>query len=286
MEMGINNKIKPNCKKSKTCEECGKCKSKKNNKKYDMKKDTNIDIEKFKAKCEKKLRFLQSFDADHNQLINLVEPIALSINSDMDDELFNRVTEHPKRLLYHVNEIVKSTNILNREEKINLKLAITFHDIGKVVKFKKYNADLKKDHHIFSTIITETAMKYMGFEKEQIEKVCWVIYNHNDKSMTMEECLEAPLIYRLLLDADKLDECDVYGVILKSIVRGTERKIKRNNMINQNDLAEWIKEFSIDSKYDQLLTEESKIYYNNMKEKVFKVLDMLDFQRKDDIFDI
>ena len=46
-------KIKPNCKKSKPCSECGKCKPKKVNA-----TEENINIEKFKAKCEKKLRFL------------------------------------------------------------------------------------------------------------------------------------------------------------------------------------------------------------------------------------
>ena len=95
-------KIKPNCKKSKPCSECGKCKPKKVNT-----TEENINIEKFKAKCEKKLRFLESFGPNINDLVNLVEPIALSLNSDIDDENLNRIIEHPKRLLYHANEILK-----------------------------------------------------------------------------------------------------------------------------------------------------------------------------------
>ena len=85
-------KIKPNCKKSKPCSECGKCKPKKVNT-----TEENINIEKFKAKCEKKLRFLESFDPTVENLVNLVEPIALSLKSDRYDETLKRIIEQPKR---------------------------------------------------------------------------------------------------------------------------------------------------------------------------------------------
>ena len=276
-------KIKPNCKKTKSCEECGKCKIKQEKNK-ESKKTEGVDIEKFRTKCKKKLRFLESFDPDPNQLIKMVEPIALSINSDADDETYNRIFEHPRRMMYHANEILKLMNVLNKEELLQLKICIVFHDIGKVVKFKKYNADMKRDHHVFSAIITETAMEYMHFDRKFIDKVYWIINNHNDKDMSMEECLEAPIAYRLLLDLDKIDENDLYGMILKSIVRGSERKVKRNNMINQKDLLQWIKEFNNDKNYDKLLYEGSKIYYNAMKEKIYQVIDMLNFTIDDNIF--
>ena len=283
-------KIKSNCKKSKSCSECGKCKPKKNN--QSIKNDNNIDIEKFKDKCEKKLRFLQSFEPDHKNLINLVEPIALALNSDLDDENLNRIIEHPKRLLYHANEILKiyadigRTDIICRENLMNLKICILFHDIGKTAKFKKYNADRKMDHHLFSSVIIRTAMTYMKFDNDQIELVDWVIRNHNDESMTVEECLAAPFIFRLLLDVDKIDENDVYGVILKSIVRGNERKIKRNNLINQNELKEWITEFRNNNIRDTLLDDHSKIYYDKIRCDILKLIEMISFERDEDLFKI
>ena len=254
-------KIKPNCKKSKPCSECGKCKPKKVNT-----TEENINIEKFKAKCEKKLRFLESFDPTVDNLINLIEPIALSLNSDIDDETLNRIIEHPKRLLYHANEILNINNMAAIEyiNTQDLKIIIMFHDIGKVVKFKKYNADMKKDHHIFSSIILQTAMSYMGFE----------------------QCLERSIIYQILLDVDKIDEHDVYGMILKSIVKGYENKVKRNNIINQEDLKKWIIEFTENNDiYENLLLDESKLYYTSLvKDNVSKLLDMIDYTRKDDLF--
>ena len=62
------------------------------------------------------------------------------------------------------------------EELLQLKICIVFHDIGKVVKFKKYNADMKRDHHIFSAIITETAMEYMHFDRKSLKAL--FIYNY------------------------------------------------------------------------------------------------------------
>lgn len=276
-------KIKPNCKKSKPCTECGKCKPKK------VKiTDENINIEKFKAKCEKKLRFLESFDPTVDNLINLIEPIALSINSNIDDETLNRIIEHPKRLLYHANEILKinSMAVIEHVNTQDLKIIIMFHDIGKVVKFKKYNVDMKKDHHIFSFIILQTAMSYMGFDSERISDICWVVYEHNIKEYTKEQCLEKSLLYQILLDVDKIDEHDVYGMILKSIVKGYENKVKRNNIINQNDLKDWIVNFvENDDVYERLLLKESKMYYECcVQTNVNKLISMIDYTRKDDLF--
>lgn len=276
-------KIKPNCKKSKPCSECGKCKPKKVNT-----TEENINIEKFKAKCEKKLRFLESFGPNINDLVNLVEPIALSLNSDIDDENLNRIIEHPKRLLYHANEILKINNIV-MDKNINtqeLKILILFHDIGKCIKFKKYNADMKKDHHVFSSIILQTAMTYMGFDSSKISDLCWDVYDHNDRNMPREKCLERSILYQILLDVDKIDELDVYGMIIKSIVKGYENKVKRNNIINQEDLKKWIVNFvENDDVYERLLLDESKLYYTSLvQDNVSKLLDMIDFTRKDDLF--
>ena len=276
-------KIKPNCKKTKPCSECGKCKPKKVNT-----TEENINIEKFKAKCEKKLRFLESFGPNINDLVNLVEPIALSLNSDIDDENLNRIIEHPKRLLYHANEILKINNIV-MDKNINtqeLKIIIMFHDIGKCIKFKKYNADMKKDHHIFSSIILQTAMTYMGFDSSKISDLCWDVYDHNDRKMPREKCLERSILYQILLDVDKIDELDVYGMIIKSIVKGYENKVKRNNIINQEDLKKWIIEFTKNNDiYENLLLDESKLYYTSLvKDNVSKLLDMIDYTRKDDLF--
>lgn len=276
-------KIKPNCKKSKPCSECGKCKPKKVNT-----TEENINIEKFKAKCEKKLRFLESFDPTVDNLINLIEPIALSLNSDIDDETLNRIIEHPKRLLYHANEILNIDNMATIE-KVNtqdLKIVIMFHDIGKAVKFKKYNAEMKKDHHVFSSIILQTAMTYMGFDSKRISDICWDVYDHNAREFTKEQCLERSIIYQILLDVDKIDEHDVYGMILKSIVKGYENKVKRNNIINQNDLKDWIANFvENDDVYERLLLHKSKVYYkHHVQTNVSKLISMIDYTRKDDLF--
>lgn len=145
---------------------------------------------------------------------------------------------------------------------------------------------MKKDHHIFSEIITRTAMEYMNFDEKQIELISWCIYNHNDVSKTMEECLAAPIIYQMLLDVDKLDENDIYGVILKSIIKGNDNNISKNNMINQKDLLEWINEFRLDKNYDRLLLEESKEYYIKMKNIILILVNELDFSIDYTVFDL
>ena len=94
------------------------------------------------------------------------------------------------------------------------------------------------------------------------------------------------MLYQILLDVDKIDEHDVYGMILKSIVKGYENKVKRNNIINQEDLKKWIIEFTKNNDiYENLLLDESKLYYTSLvKDNVSKLLDMIDFTRKDDLF--
>ena len=168
----------------------------------------------------------------------------------------------------------------------DLKIIIMFHDIGKVVKFKKYNADMKKDHHVFSSIILQTAMSYMGIDSERISDICWVVYEHNIREYTKEQCLERSLLYQILLDVDKIDEHDVYGMILKSIVKGYENKVKRNNIINQNDLKDWIENFvENDDVYERLLLKQSKMYYErHVQTNVNKLISMIDYTRKDDLF--
>lgn len=167
-------------------------------------------IKKFKRKCEEKLKFMEQYKGeDYRKLISLNIEIASAINKNIDTETYNRIVEHPRRSLYHANQILKINRMMSKQDMINLQIVIMFHDIGKVVDYKKYKANMKKDHHIFSEIITRTAMEYMNFDEKQIELISWCIYNHNDVSKTMEECLAAPIIYQMLLDVDKLDENDI-----------------------------------------------------------------------------
>lgn len=244
-------------------------------------------VKKFERKCEKKLKFLDKYKGEgYRKLLLLNDEIATAFNKNIDNETYNRIIEHPRRLLYHASQILKINNMLNKQDMINLQIVIMFHDIGKVVDYKKYKANMKKDHHIFSDIIIRTAMEYMDFDEKQIEIISWCIYNHNDVSKTMEECLAAPIIYQLLLDVDKLDENDIYGVILKSIIKGTENSISKNNMINQKDLLEWINEFRLDKNYNRLLLEESKEYYIKMKSIISMIISELEFNIDYNIFDL
>lgn len=244
-------------------------------------------INKFKIKCEKKLKFMEQYKGEgYRKLISLNIEIASAINKNMDTETYNRIVEHPRRSLYHANQILKINKMMSKQDMINLQILIMFHDIGKAVDYKKYKANMKKDHHIFSEIITRTAMEYMNFDEKQIELISWCIYNHNDVSKTMEECLAAPIIYQMLLDVDKLDENDIYGVILKSIIKGNDNNISKNNMINQKDLLEWINEFRLDKNYDRLLLEESKEYYIKMKNIILILVNELDFSIDYTVFDL
>lgn len=244
-------------------------------------------INKFKSKCEKKLKFMEQYKGeDYRKLISLNIEIASAINKNIDTETYNRIVEHPRRLLYHASQILKINNMMNKQDMVNLQIVIMFHDIGKVVDYKKYKANMKKDHHIFSEIITRTAMEYMNFDEKQIELISWCIYNHNDVSKTMEECLAAPIIYQLLLDVDKLDENDIYGVILKSIIKGNDNSISKNNMMNQKELVKWINEFRLDNIYDRLLLKESNEYYIKMKRVILMLINELEFSIDYTIFDL
>ena len=244
-------------------------------------------INKFKSKCEKKLKFMEQYKGEgYRKLISLNIEIASAINKNMDTETYNRIVEHPRRLLYYANQILKINKMMSKQDMINLQIVIMFHDIGKAVDYKKYKANMKKDHHIFSEIITRTAMEYMNFDEKQIELISWCIYNHNDVSKTMEECLAAPIIYQMLLDVDKLDENDVYGVILKSIIKANDNNISKNNMMNQKDLLGWINEFRLDKNYDRLLLDESKEYYIKMKSIILILVNELDFSIDYTVFDL
>lgn len=244
-------------------------------------------INKFKSKCEKKLKFMEQYKGEgYRKLISLNIEIASSINKDIDTETYNRIVERPRRLLYYANQILKINKMMSKQDMINLQIVIMFHDIGKAVDYKKYKANMKKDHHIFSEIITRTAMEYMNFDEKQIELISWCIYNHNDVSKTMEECLAAPIIYQMLLDVDKLDENDIYGVILKSIIKSNDNNISKNNMMNQKDLLGWINEFRLDKNYDRLLLDESKEYYIKMKSIILILVNELDFSIDYTVFDL
>lgn len=244
-------------------------------------------INKFKSKCEKKLKFMEQYKGEgYRKLISLNIEIASAINKNMDTETYNRIVEHPRRSLYHANQILKINKMMSKQDMINLQILIMFRDIGKAVDYKKYKANMKKDHHIFSEIITRTAMEYMNFDEKQIELISWCIYNHNDVSKTMEECLAAPIIYQMLLDVDKLDENDIYSVILKSIIKGNDNNISKNNMINQKDLLGWINEFRLDKNYDRLLLDESKEYYIKMKSIILILVNELDFSIDYTVFDL
>ena len=233
------------------------------------KKSKIIETEKFRNKCEKKLKYLTKKKYNKNDfetLYKVFDEVVNTIKSkDIDTETFNRIVSHPDRLTYHANRILNITDkeIKKNKQMLNeLKTSIVYHDISKVIDFDKYNADRKKDHGLFSAIIIEVMMNYLQFDKDVIQRIYVNILYHTEKNKEIYGP-ELDIVGLLLMDVDIIDEQDVYGLLLSMQLSGNKNNIDAANKINHKDMVNQIDWFIENRRYiEKLNLEESKEYYN------------------------
>jgi hypothetical protein len=247
-----------------------------------------VETDKFRMKCQKKFKFLKDERYEKNNfdvLCNIVDELITVIsNNKLDVETFNRIKSHPERLIYHANNILRISHNIefkrNRQKLNELKTAILYHDISKCINFDKYNGERKKDHAMFSAIILETVMKYLEFEQDVIDRITKNIIHHTDKRPGNPNNLDYAGL--LLIDVDIMDEQDVYGVLLYMALRGFDKKVIRNNFMNQKDIELCIVDFINDvNAFDKLILEESIEYYHTIMEKIELILTIIRFENEE-----
>lgn len=169
-------------------------------------------------------------------------------------------------------EIMKKLKNKKFNEKIVL-VASIFHDVGKskidIKKVFKENGDDKKGadiewdkHSILSPIITREILKKYNYSDDFIEKVCYLIKNHDNKNLKNKT-----LELKILQDADLVGDSGIVDIarnfanggqfkrsILDSIKRIKKYGVSRFNFKNLN-LTE--------SK--QLIKEKNKLILDLMK---------------------
>ena len=203
----------------------------------------------------------------------------------IDVELYNRIFSHSERLLYHANNILRlsdNEDFKHDKQKLNeLKTSILYHDISKCIDFEKYNAERKKDHALFSAIILETAMIYLEFSQEVINRITKNVMRHSDKCPVSKNT-DLDYAGLLLMDVDILDEQDIYGVLLLMAVKGNNDKIVKNNFMNHKDAEKFLDDF-IDgtNALDTMNLSESKKYYNTILDKILMIKNLMKFENEE-----
>lgn len=244
-------------------------------------------VDKFTDKCRKRLEFLKSHRYEKNNMDELMlvryEVINAIKGSPIDVETHNRIHSHPERLIYHANKIIHyaSDDIKNNKQSLKeLKVIILYHDISKCIDFDKYNAKMKSDHALFSSIILDIVMHYLEFDDKVIERMVRNIKYHSDKDNVIENNLDYN--GKLLVDVDVLDEQDIYGVFVELSTHTTDKGIDKNNKLSQQDLSyfmEWfISGMTIN---DKSYLEESKKYNTQIYEQIKILKSIIEFKNEE-----
>lgn len=248
-----------------------------------------LESDKFRLKCQKKFRFLNNRDLykanDFETLFSLVLEITSVFKpKGLDEETYNRIISHPQRLIYHANNILRLSNNnevkQNRQRLNELKVAILYHDVSKCVEFSKYNGERRRDHALFSSIMIEIIMTYLEFDQDVINRISANIRHHSDKRPGYSDEINYEGI--LLTDIDILDEQDVYGLLLLSAVRGGKEQIMKNNMINQNGIKEYFRDFIENTDaLKKMELPESIEYYTNMLKTIEEIRKIISFENEE-----
>ena len=251
-------------------------------------KSKKVESEKFRNKCEKKLKYLTKKRYNKNDFDTLYkvfnEVVDTMKSKDIDTETYNRIVSHPNRLRYHANRILSLSDreIKGNKQMLNeLKVSIMYHDISKVINFDKYNADRKKDHGLFSAIMIEVMMNYLEFDKDVIERIYANILYHTEKNKDIYGP-ELDIVGLLLMDVDIIDEQDVYGLLLNMQLIGNKANIDSANKMNQRDMYEHICEFISNRRsIEKLNLEESKDYYNMILKELEVIKNIIRFEEEE-----
>lgn len=136
-------------------------------------------------------------------------PLILNKEKKMDkilqltDKMINYEKGCPKRI-NHFLKVYSFASIIAQEEKLDEKtkfilLATTIvHDIGIKISLEKYNSSAGKYQEMEGPIVAQKMLSELDFEKDLIERVCFLIANHHSYDNILG------LDYQILIEADFL----------------------------------------------------------------------------------
>lgn len=132
-------------------------------------------------KKEKVKEILMSDDV--TQSINNNADILLEIIPEIRD-MIGFQHNHPHHHLDVWNHTLLALSL--SEPNFDIRLCLLLHDIGKPHSYQDDEIRHFKGHPLKSSIISKTILKRLGYDEKYINKICYLIENH-DNPMTKED---------------------------------------------------------------------------------------------------
>ena len=143
--------------------------------------------------------------------ILLAEDVVLAIKNNMD-YLLDIIPElkymmgfdhkHPHHHLDVWNHTLYALSLSNRD--FEVRLALLLHDIGKPFSYQEGDVRHFKNHPEVSMKMTEEILKRLGFNRNYIKKICYLVKNH-DNPITDDQINDD---YDLVLKLYDVQYCD------------------------------------------------------------------------------
>ena len=143
--------------------------------------------------------------------ILLAEDVVLAIKNNMD-YLLDIIPElkymmgfdhkHPHHHLDVWNHTLYALSLSNRD--FEVRLALLLHDIGKPFSYQEGDVRHFKNHPEVSMKMTEDILRRLGFNRNDIKKICYLVKNH-DNPITDDQINDD---YDLVLKLYDVQYCD------------------------------------------------------------------------------
>jgi putative nucleotidyltransferase with HDIG domain len=145
------------------------------------------------------------FDNDEQIIRSLIRFIMRKEDYEKRNKYINKIIEHSYYVeRYGMDLLSRMEEHNTKENKDVIRIAATYHDIGKVLEFVIDNYD-DKNHAEYSAYLTSLILnKQCKYEKEKILEITQVIKNHSNKGSKCPD--DATVLDKVLMDADLLDE--------------------------------------------------------------------------------
>lgn len=142
-----------------------------------------------------------------------------------ETKLINKMIEHEKGCSKRVNhflkvhafaKIIADTQQIDEYNQLILEVTSIVHDIGIKISLEKYNSSSGKYQELEGPPIAKIMLIELGYSKEVIERVCYLIANHHNY--------------------DKIDGID-YQILIEAdfLVNIFEDNLNKDNIINIRD---------------------------------------------------
>lgn len=170
---------------------------------FDLNERTKSRIEKLMNSRDLNINW--EFDNDEQIIRSLIGFIMKKEDYEKRNKYINKIIEHSYYVeRYGMDLLSRMEEHNTKENKDMIRIAATYHDIGKVLEFVIDNYD-DKNHAECSAYLTRLILnKQCKYEKEKILEITQVIKNHSNKGSKCPD--NATILDKVLMDADLLDE--------------------------------------------------------------------------------